>query len=131
MSQGSAQQPTRRIAGEGNARRVRTVILVALGAVLLLLGVTGRLGVGADIDIEPEEAIAIALNQPELDFTPVDTGARLVRQGVGLRPVWAVSLSIPGTDSRDDFERHMTVEIDATTGEPMRISIDGTQDGDT
>jgi len=106
------------------------MILVGLGVVLLVLGATGRLGVGADIDIEADEAIAIARAQPQLDFVPVDEGARLVRQGIGLRPVWAVSLSIPSDDGRDDFERHMTVEIDATTGEAFRVSIDGTQTND-
>lgn len=125
MSQGSEVDETRRIAGTGNARRIRTAVLVALGALLLILGVTGRLGVGADIDIEANEAIAIALAQPQLDFKPVDSGARLLRQGVGLRPVWAVSLSIPDREGRGDFERHMTVEIDATTGDPIRISVDG------
>lgn len=101
------------------------MILVGLGAVLLVLGVTGRLGVGADIEIEADEAIAIAMAQPQLDFEPVDRGARLLRQGIGLRPVWAVSLSIPSGDGGGDFERHMTVEIDATSGEPIRISVDG------
>lgn len=125
MSQGSGVEETRRIAGTGNARRVRTGILVALGVVLLFLGVTGRLGVSADIELEADDAIAIALAQPQLDFTPVDSGARFMRQGVGLRPVWAVSLSIPSAEPGEDFARHMTVEIDAVSGDPLRVSVDG------
>lgn len=121
---GAATAGGRRIAGSGNARRIRTAILVGLGALLLLLGLTGRLGVSADIEIEADEAIEIARAQPQLDFVPVDEGARLVRQGVGLQPVWAVSFSIPGDGGRDDFERHMTVEIDATNGEVKRIGLD-------
>lgn len=99
--------------------------MVVLGIGLLVLGVTGRLGVGADVEIEADEAIAIARTQPQLDFTPVNEGARLVRQGAGLTPVWAVSFSIPGGEGRGDFERLMTVEIDASTAEVLRVGVDG------
>lgn len=105
----------------------RTWILIVLGVVLLFLGLSGRLGVGNDVDITREDAVEIA--RPSIDFEPVNADARLVRQGVGHRAVWAVSFSIPGSDGRNDFERLTTVELDAKTGEIIRVSVDNPDDG--
>jgi len=105
------------------ASPIRFKIFVALGLLLLVLGLTGAFNVSRDVDIERQEAVEIA--RPEIDFEPVNADARLVRQGVGVRTVWAVSFSIPAADgSRDDFDRLTTVEVDARTGDIIKISRD-------
>lgn len=102
-------------------RSPRLVVLIGLAVVLGILALTGRFGVDASTDLSAQEAVEIA--RPQIDFVPVNEGARFVRQGAGLRPVWAVSFSIPG-DARGKFERLTTVEVDARTGEIIRVSRD-------
>lgn len=102
---------------------IRLKILVVGCVLLLTLGITGVFNVSNGVDIERQEAIDIA--QPHIDFEPTNADARLVRQGIGLRAVWAVSFSIPEEGGgRDDFARLATVELDAKTGEVIRISVD-------
>ena len=107
-------------------RRVspRLVVFIVLGVVLLVLALTGTFNASSQNTIDAEEAIEIA--RAEIDFVPVNEGARFVRQGVAMRPVWAVSFSIPEEGGgRAEFERLMTVEIDAESAEVIRISTDG------
>jgi len=100
-----------------NVARPTKVILV-LGAVLLLLAASGFLRADSGLEIGSDEAVEIA--GQHVDFVSESTQVRLIRQGFNLRPVWAVSLSIPiaGTD---EFERLTTVEVDAVTGAVLRI----------
>lgn len=109
----------------GRGKRLRSIdprlaIFLLLGTVLVVLAATGTFTVGSGVDLTVDEAIEIA--RPEIDFVPVNEGARLVRQGAGLQPVWAVSFSIPGEGGRDDFERLTTVEIHANSGQVLRVS---------
>ena len=106
----------------------RTKAFIALGLLLLILGVTGRLQASSDVALEREQAIEIA--REFVDFEPVNEDARLVRQGFSLVPVWAVSFSIPEDDTTREFKRLTTVEINAETGEVIRIGLDQGPDED-
>jgi len=104
-------------------------LFVFMGAALLVLGLTGTLSASNGVEIEAEQAVEIG--RPELDFEPDNAEARLVRQGFGLRPVWAVLFTIPlpedvkvGSTGSSDFERQTTVEVDAVTGEVLRTVRD-------
>ena len=109
-------EPTR-----GRFSDARFVTFLVLGAVLIALAIGGFFSIDRQTDITAEEAVEIA--RPLIDFEPVNEGARFIRQGAQLRPVWAVSFSIPGGGARD-FERLTTVEVDAVTGDVIRIAID-------
>ncbi len=101
----------------GLSRATKTVLV---GAVLLLLvALSGVLQADSDVAISSEQAIDIA--DDELDFESEQTAVKLVREGIGLEPVWAVSFSIPGTDG-EEFESLLVVRIDATSGEILGIS---------
>lgn len=95
-------------------------VLLVLGAVLLLLTSTGFLRADSGLEISSEEAIEIA--EQHIDFVSEQTQVRLIRQGVNLRPVWAVSLSIP-IEGTSAFERLSTVEVDAVTGGVLRVVV--------
>ncbi len=99
----------------------RTKVLILLGGLLVVLGVTGVFNSRGDVEIEKAEAIEIA--RPLIDFEPTIEEARLIRQGFTRRPVWAVVFAIPEPDGgRDDFERRTTVEIDAGTGDIIKVA---------
>ena len=104
----------------------RAKVFVLLGIVLAIFALTGFLRADSDIDVPREDAIELA--KQHVDFEPVNAEARLIRQGFGLNPIWAVSLSIPAEDNPRDFLLLTTVEVDARTAEVIRISIvrDGT-----
>jgi hypothetical protein len=93
-------------------------VLLVLGTSLLLLAYTGFLRADSGLQIGADEAIAIA--EEHVDFVPEQTQIRLIRQGFNLRPVWAVSLAIP-IEGAKDFERLATVEVDAVTGQVLRV----------
>ncbi|MGI9608022.1 MAG: hypothetical protein ACR2P0_17970 [Acidimicrobiales bacterium] len=101
----------------------RKLAFVVVGGLLVILALTGFMNANRDVDLTREEAVELA--RPHVDFEPVNADARLVRQGFQMSPVWAVSFSIPeeGGTGRD-FERITTVEINAQTGEVVRISVD-------
>jgi hypothetical protein len=100
-----------------NVARPTKVILV-LGAILLSLAASGVLRADSGLAVTSDQAMEIAAQQ--VDFVSESTQVRLIRQGFNLRPVWAVSLSVPiaGTGT---FERLTTVEVDAVTGEVLRV----------
>lgn len=101
----------------GLSRATKALIV---GAVLLaLLGASGVLQADGDITISSDQAVLIA--DDELDFEPEQTAVRMVREGIGLEPVWAVSFSIPGTDG-SEFDELLVVEVHARSGEIIRIS---------
>ena len=93
-------------------------VMLVVGSVLLVLAATGMLRADRGLVVTSEQAVEIATQQ--VDFAPQDSQVRLLRQGFNLRPVWAVSLSIPGEGS-NDFERLATVEVDAVTGTVLRL----------
>lgn len=47
---------------------------------------------------------------------------RLLRQGLGSKPYWVVSLSIP-TDEKDVFSELALVRIDANSGEVESVEV--------
>lgn len=99
------------------SRATRTIIV--FGAFLLILAASGILRADRGLEVSSEEAIAIA--QEVVDFEPETVQVRLIRQGVGLRPVWGVSLSVPDPVSGTSFSHLTTVEVDAIHGEVLRI----------
>lgn len=94
-------------------------LLLVLGVALLALAASGVLRADRDIAVPAGEAVRIA--QTQVDFVPEQTNVRLVRQGFATRPVWAVSLSIPSPADGREHERLTTVEVDARTGEVLRV----------
>ena len=100
----------------------RAKVLIILGILLLVAAVTGVMQARNDIDLTREEAIEIG--EEYIDFEPTNADARLIRQGFALKPVWAVSFSIPEEGNPREFVRLTTVEINAETGEVIRISVD-------
>lgn len=90
----------------------RTVMAVSL--LLLLFVVCGGFSASSDVVLTYDEAVAVAL--PHIDFTPTESGARLVRQGFSNRPVWAVVFEVPGS-GEFEYEELIMIEVDARTGE--------------
>lgn len=101
----------------------RRLVFAAFAIALVIAAVVGVLDSQRDVEIDREEAVLLA--RPHIDFEPVNEDARLIRQGFQMAPVWAVSFSIPVEGNPRDFKRLMTVEVDARTGEVLRISTDG------
>lgn len=101
----------------GLSRASKSLLVGA--ALLILIAVSGVLRADSDVDISSEQAIVIA--EGELDFEPSQTAVKLVREDIDLKPVWAVSFSIPGTDG-SEFDRLLVVEVNARSGEIIRIS---------
>jgi hypothetical protein len=99
------------------SRATRTMIL--MGGLLVLLAASGVLRADAGLEVDADQAVQIARQQ--VDFNPENVQVRLVRQGFGLRPVWAVSLSIPGPQT-NTYLRLTTVEVDARTGDVLRVA---------
>jgi hypothetical protein len=70
------------------------------------------------VRVSKEQAIATAHEQ--VPFTPERTQIRLLRQGLGAKPYWFVSLTIPGR-TEDTFRRIAVVRVDANTGEVEEV----------
>lgn len=64
---------------------------------------------------------AVAIARGAVDFRPTRAQVRLVRQGLGGRPFWAVSLSIPRPGG-DGFERLTTARVDANSGKLVALT---------
>jgi hypothetical protein len=92
--------------------------------VLALAFVVAQTCQKSQIRITKDQAIARAERQ--IDFEPTRTQIRLLRQGVGSRPFWIVSLSIPragtGIDTQE-FRKLAVVRIDANTGKVSDVRI--------
>ncbi len=96
-----------------------TKALLVGAVVLVVLALSGMLRASNDVAVSSERAVEIAA--AELDFEPEQTAVRLVREGIGLSPVWAVSFSVPG-EGNADFEDLLVVSVDARSGDIIRIS---------
>lgn len=96
-----------------------TKVVLLLGSVLLLIAVTGVLRTDRGVKVTKERAIAIA--QTQIDFEPEQTSIRLVRQGFGATPFWAVSFSIPAPDG-NGYTRLTTVMVNGDDGEIAQVS---------
>lgn len=66
---------------------------------------------------------AIAIARSKVDFVPRETQIRLVRQGLGSHPYWAVSLSIPA--AKGGFRRLEVIRVDANSGTVASITNGG------
>ena len=73
------------------------------------------------VRVSKDQAIQTAREQ--VSFEPERTQIRLLRQGLGSKPVWIVSLSIPG-ERADTFKRLTLVHVDANTGEVAEVERD-------
>jgi hypothetical protein len=62
-----------------------------LAAVLLLAFLATKTCASRDMEIDQDEAVAIA--RDEVDFEPENVQVRFVQRGLDTRPYWAVSLS--------------------------------------
>lgn len=102
----------------GMSRPAKT--LIVLGAVLVILALTGLLQADRGVEITSGQAVEIA--RPEIDFEPGQTTVRLVRQGAGLNPVWAVSFSIEAPDDVGGFDRLSVVRVDGRTGDVLEVT---------
>jgi hypothetical protein len=93
-----------------------------VAGLVLLLGlafVVSRSCQQSGIRIDSERAIGIA--KQEVAFPPVQTQVRLLRQGLGSKPYWVVSLSIPAHEGTG-FRRLAVVRVDADSGEVAGVS---------
>ena len=66
------------------------------------------------VRVSEEQAIQAARDQ--VSFEPELTQIRMLRQGLGSKPFWIVSLSIPG-ETEGTFKRIAVVRVDANGGE--------------
>jgi hypothetical protein len=90
-----------------------------LAAVLVAAFVFAQTCQQSQVRVSKEEAIATA--RDEVTFTPRRTQIRLLRQGIQSRPVWVVSLSVPG-EREDTFRRLATVRVDAHSGKVEEVN---------
>jgi hypothetical protein len=81
--------------------------------VLLLAFVASRTCQRDQIRVTKEQAIATA--EREVSFEPTNTQVRMLRQGIGSKPFWIVSLSIPGRQE-NTYRRLAVVRVNANTG---------------
>jgi hypothetical protein len=93
-----------------------------IAAVLVAAFVVAQTCQRDQIRVSKEQAISTA--REEVDFDARRTQIRLLRQGLGARPFWVVSLSIPG-EREDTFRRLAVVRIDANTGEVEEVDGGG------
>jgi hypothetical protein len=90
---------------------------VRIGVVVGLLALTflvSRTCQKDNVRITKDQAIAMAERQ--IDFKPTRKQIRFLRQGLGARPFWIVSLSIP-------FQELAVVEINANTGKVTNVRV--------
>jgi hypothetical protein len=68
---------------------------------------------------------AIAKARQQIAFEPTRTQIRFLRQGLGARPHWIVSMSIPARRqlSTQEFRKLAVVSIDANTGKVIEVRV--------
>jgi hypothetical protein len=66
-----------------------------------------------EVRVSKQQALEIA--RDEVSFEPERTQIRMLRQGLGSKPFWIVSLSIPG-EREGTFRRIAVVRVDANSG---------------
>jgi hypothetical protein len=87
-------------------------------SVLLLAFVAAQTCQKSSIRLDKNQAIAKA--KAQVDFKPLRTQIRLLRQGVPSKPFWIVSLSRPGKQP-GTFSALAVVRINANTGKIENI----------
>ena len=73
----------------------------------------------SQVRLTKEEAIARA--ERAVDFKPTNRQVRLLRQGIGSKPFWMVSLSIPRADNT--FKELAVVQVNANTGKVTKVEV--------
>jgi hypothetical protein len=68
---------------------------------------------------------AVATAKRQVDFRPTRTVVRMLRQGLGSRPYWIVSLSIPRGKNLNTqvFKELAVVRVDANTGKVADVKV--------
>ena len=70
---------------------------------------------------------AIAKARDQITFEPDRTQIRLLRQGLGARPHWIVSMSVAARRDRglnaQEFRKLAVVSIDANTGKVIEVRV--------
>jgi hypothetical protein len=94
--------------------------VAVIAALLVLAFVVSRSCQQSQIRVTKEQAIASAERQ--VDFDPTRTQVRLLRQGVGSKPFWIVSLSIPREGGRA-FKELAVVRVDANSGKVADVRV--------
>jgi hypothetical protein len=87
--------------------------LAVIGLVLVVAFVFAQTCQKEQVRVSKEQAIEIA--RGEVSFDPERTQIRFLRQGLGSKPFWIVSLSIPG-EREDTFRRIAVVRVNANSG---------------
>ena len=87
--------------------------MAVIGLVLVAAFAVAQTCQKDQLRVSKEQAIEIA--RDEVSFDPERTQIRMLRQGLGSRPFWIVSLSIPG-EREDTFRRLAVVRVDANSG---------------
>jgi hypothetical protein len=117
-----AAPPEGLIQRSGTGRR-RWAAPAFVGAILVAAFVVAQTCQKEQIRVSKDTAVATANRQ--IDFTPTRTVVRLLRQGIGSRPYWIVSLSIPrGEDLNTQvFKELAIVRVDANTGKVADVKV--------
>jgi hypothetical protein len=92
--------------------------VAVIAAVLVLAFVASQTCQKSSIRLDKDQAIAKARQQ--VDFTPTRTQIRLLRQGLGSKPFWIVSLSRPGK-REGTFSALAVIRVNANTGKVERV----------
>jgi len=87
--------------------------VLVIGLVLVAAFVFAQTCQKDQVRVSKEQAIATAREQ--VPFEPERTQIRLLRQGLGSKPFWIVSLSIPG-EQEGTFQQLTVVRVDANSG---------------
>ena len=97
--------------------RFKLLLIVGL---LLVLMFWGPLRSCSGVTVPQDEAIATA--RAEIDFEPDNIEAKVLRQGV--TSAWIVVFTVKDPDGgRDEFLRHTSVRVNASTGELMDVTV--------
>jgi hypothetical protein len=93
-------------------------------ALVLATFVVSRTCQKDNVRITKDQAIATAKGR--IDFQPTRTQVRFLRQGLGARPYWVVSMSIPPRGAglnTQRFRELAVVEVDANTGKVTNVRV--------
>jgi len=101
----------------GLSRASKTLIVGAI--IITALGFSGVMRAGNDVPVSRERAVEIATER--LDFEHDLTAVKLVREGIDLHPVWAVSFSTKGS-GEELYGQVLVVSVDGQTGDIVRVS---------
>ena len=91
-------------------------------AVLVLAFVSAQTCQKSSIRLNKDQAIVKA--EEQVDFEPLRTQIRMLRQGISSRPYWVVSLSRPGKQP-GTFSELAVVRINANTGKVETVKQQG------